>query len=265
MTAMKSNDLSPLLKDWPFDPTRVTARYVQKEDDRQEVQLRLDLGILQMTLEGRPDGSTPHGCPDLLTHYRTLVATGRRANYKLDAEACSDLQQECVQYYYRYLALMVLKDYPRVIADTRHSLEIFDLVEQHAENEDLVWDFLQFKPYVLMMHHRARAEQLAAEGRIDEAVETIESGITEIQAFLDHMEDDPDIEPDCPELSMLEDFIEDLRTNGADENPVVALRQKLLHAVHMENYEEAAQLRDSIRAYEDADGPRQPVASRPHP
>jgi hypothetical protein len=30
------------------------------------IQVRLELGILQMALEGRPDGRRPHGSPSLL-------------------------------------------------------------------------------------------------------------------------------------------------------------------------------------------------------
>ncbi len=262
MNSMKNPNLSHLLNDWPFDPTRVTARLVVDAEGLEEVQLRLDLGILQMKLSGRPDGELPHGCEHLLAYYRQRVATERRAGFKLDSDACSDLQQECVQYYYRYLALMVLKDYPRVIADTQHSLDIFDLVERHAEYDDLVWEFIQFKPYVLMMNTRAKAEQIAAEGRIDEAVERVEEGIERIEAFLETVEEDPEMTADCPELNMLEDLIQDLRENGSEENPVIALRQKLLHAVHMENFEEAARLRDSIREIE-VEHASNPMAARP--
>jgi len=244
----KHLDITPLLKDWDFDPTRVTARLIDVPGHGEpEVQLRLDLGILQMKLDGRPDGERPHGAESALRFYRQKILTDRRSGYRLDPDACAELQQECVQIYYRYLSLMVLKDYDRVIRDTRHSLEIFDLVEKYADGEDLIWDFLQFKPYVLMMHTRAKAERLSAEGRIDEAVEEIEAGMSEIEVFLVKVEDDPESIYDCQELGMLEDLIKDLREYGPEENPAVTLQQKLHHAVQMENYEEAARLRDSIR------------------
>ncbi|MDA3874617.1 MAG: UvrB/UvrC motif-containing protein [Kiritimatiellae bacterium] len=257
----KHLNITPLLKDWDFDPSRVTARLVEIEDQElQEVQLRLDLGILQMKLNGRPDGEHPHGYESALKYFRQKILTERRSGYRLDGDACAELQQECVQVYYRYLALMVLKDYDRVIRDTEHSMEIFNLVEKYAESEDIMWDFLQFKPYVIMMRARAKAEKLAAEVNMDEAIEVIESGMNEIEAFLIKMEDDPDCLEDCQDLSMLEEMITDLRERGDDENPVVALKQKLHNAVHMENYEEAAKLRDSIRKME-TEAERQPASA----
>ncbi len=255
------HDLSGLLSEWTFDPTRVTARHVTTAEGEQQVQLRLDLGILQMQLHHRPDGQTPHGYPSLLEYYTQLLHTDRRGALKLDSDSCSELQQECVQFYYRYLALMVLKDHDRVIADTRHSLDIFDLVEQHAESEDLIWDFLQFKPYVIMMHSRAKADKLSAESRIDEAVEAVEQGIREIASFLVTMEGDLSesmenenqevMELESQEITLLQELIHDLRENGPEENPVVALKQKLMYAVSSENFEEAARLRDSIQKMEE--------------
>lgn len=245
------HDLSPLLKDWPFDPTSVTARFVGCEDSgTHELQLRLDLGILQMQLNGRPDGARPHGHDTALDFYRRKMVTDRRSGPKLDGDACAELQQECVQFYYRYLGLMVLKDFERVIRDTRHSLKIFDLVEKYAESDDLIWEFIQFKPYVFMMNTRAQAERLSAEGRVDEAVECILKGMADIHEFLDDLDEEEDTPSDCVELGMLEELIQDIRERRTDDNPVVRLKQKLQYAVHMENYEEAAQLRDRIKTIE---------------
>lgn len=246
-----SLSITPLLHNWDFDPTRVTARHVDIDgQDAPDVQLRLDLGILQMKLDGRPDGERPHGAKSALRHYRQRTLTERRSGYRLDPDACAELQQECVQYYYRYLALMVLKDYDRVVRDTKHSMDIMDLVENYSDNDDLVWDFLQFKPYVIMMHARGKAEKLAADSQLDEAESVIEEAISDIEAFLVKVEEDPESLNDCQEIGMLEDLIKDLRERESEENPVVALKLKMQHAVHMENYEEAARLRDSIRKIE---------------
>lgn len=250
-TKTPSLSIIPLLHNWDFDPTRVTARYVETGEKRlPDVQLRLDLGILQMKLDGRPDGERPHGGESSLRHYRQRALAERRSGFVLDPDACAELQQECVQYYYRYLSLMVLKDFDRVIRDTKHCIDIMDLIEAYSDNDDLVWDFIQFKPYVIMMRTRGKAEKLAAEARLDEAVATIEDGISEIEAFLIGIEEDPDYINDCQEIGMLEDLVRDLREREGEENPVVALKLKMQHAVHMENFEEAARLRDSIRKIE---------------
>ena len=247
-------DITPLVQGWDFDPAKVTARLVDVDSrDEQEIQLRLDLGILQMQLNGRPDGKLPHGYESALKYYRQKILTDRKTGYRLDGDACAELQQECVQVYYRYLALMVLKDYERVIRDTTHSLEIFELVEKYTDNDEIIWDFLQFKPYVIMMHTRARAEQIAESHDVNAAVEQIKIGMGAIESFLIKMEDDPEYVNECQELVMLEEMIKDLNERGPEESPVVALKQKLEHAIRMEDYEEAALIRDSILEMETAD------------
>ena len=37
------------------------ARKIVGEDGKEKLQVRLDLGLLQMELNGRPDGERPHG------------------------------------------------------------------------------------------------------------------------------------------------------------------------------------------------------------
>jgi len=51
-----SLDLNTLLKDWPHESGAIKVRKVPGLDGREKLQLRIDLGLLQMELEGRPDG-----------------------------------------------------------------------------------------------------------------------------------------------------------------------------------------------------------------
>ena len=85
-----------MLTNFIYDPEKVTARLVTGLDDTPKIQMRIDLGLLQMETEGRPDGSRPRGCDSLLEHYRRLETTERRGDWKLEASDCSELQQEAV-------------------------------------------------------------------------------------------------------------------------------------------------------------------------
>src|SRR5262245_64616572 len=58
-----NRDLSKLLREWPFQPGQITARIVTGEDGEPKVQVRLDLGIIQLNADGRPDGEKPFGFP----------------------------------------------------------------------------------------------------------------------------------------------------------------------------------------------------------
>jgi len=51
-----SLDLNALLKDWPFESGMLKVRKVTGVDGREKLQMRIDLGVLQMEITGRPDG-----------------------------------------------------------------------------------------------------------------------------------------------------------------------------------------------------------------
>jgi len=159
-------DISGILGNWNYDPRRVSARWIKGRDGRMKVQLRLDLGLFQLELDGRPDGSRPRGYATLLDYYRALIRSTlyHEKTFTLNAEACAELQQEAVQYYYRYLSFHALRYFDGVIRDTDHNLGLLELASRHADNDDLSWQFLQFYPYIRMMNARSKAEKAMADG-----------------------------------------------------------------------------------------------------
>src|SRR2546425_8110991 len=66
-----SLDLNSILKDWPHESGSIKVRKVAGLDGREKLQLRVDLGVLQMELTGRPDGRRPHNCESLLEYYQS--------------------------------------------------------------------------------------------------------------------------------------------------------------------------------------------------
>src|SRR5260370_13123028 len=54
-----SQDIDPALEGWEFKPGVVQARLVQARDGRQVLQMRVDLGVLQVEPARRPDGTRP--------------------------------------------------------------------------------------------------------------------------------------------------------------------------------------------------------------
>ncbi len=69
----QKKDISSLLKEWPYQPGQVNARLIVGTDNLPRVQVRLDLGVLQMFAEGRPDGEHPFGFPSLLEYHEARV------------------------------------------------------------------------------------------------------------------------------------------------------------------------------------------------
>src|SRR6266403_2673695 len=100
-----SLDLNSLLKDWPHETGAIKVRKIIGLDGREKLQLRIDLGVLQMEVAGRPDGQRPHNCESLLVYYqkRAARAEAKGEDYELTPEECAELQQEGIQYYHRYL------------------------------------------------------------------------------------------------------------------------------------------------------------------
>ena len=51
------------------DPEGVQVRVITGEDGSEKIQMRIDLGLIQMEINGRPDGERPEGFESLLDVY----------------------------------------------------------------------------------------------------------------------------------------------------------------------------------------------------
>ncbi len=61
-----TGDIGPILNDWPYESGKLNVRLITLPDGENRIQVRLDLGLLQMHTEGRPDGQRPEGFDSLL-------------------------------------------------------------------------------------------------------------------------------------------------------------------------------------------------------
>jgi hypothetical protein len=241
-----SQDIRPILSDWDFEPERVQVRIISGDDGSAKIQMRIDLGLLQMEMDGRPDGDRPEGFESLLDFHearaRDAVASGDR--FTIEADVCALLMREGIQYYHRYVAAFHLERYDLVVRDTARNLRLFAFVAKHATRQRDKIEFERYRPYVQLMHTRAKASQSlrqddhrAALGHIDEGIEAIRRFLAEY-----HQEDH---ESDCSELQFLLQWrreVDGQRPLG----PLERLEQQLEVSVTLENYEEAARIRDQI-------------------
>ena len=242
-----NSDLQGILSDWKYDPSAINARWINGDDGRPKVQLRLDLGLLQMEITGRPDGQTPKGFNSLLECYLSVEETAAKkgAPFRLTVGECSELQQEAAQYYYRYISLYALRDFDRVILDTEHNIAIINLVARGAENQDAAWQLIQFYTYVRMMDARARAERAVERKAFDEAAEVLQLGIQEIRQFLKEYANDET--GSSREINLLKELLNEIR-NVQPKSDMQKLRDEMEEAIQCENYERAAALRDKINS-----------------
>ena len=244
-----SLDLNSLLKDWPHENGTIKVRKMRGLDGREKLQLRIDLGLLQMEMEGRPDGQRPHNCESLLVYHqrRAARAAERGQDYQLTAEQCGELQQEGIQYYHRYLSLFQIDEFEAVVRDTQRNLDLLNFVDEHSEREDLVWSFQQFCPYVLMMNTRAQVSILLADGQFADAIRGIEAGRDRISEFY-QQSSFPEMEAKSSEIAFLDEWLEEVRAKRP-LSKLEVMEREMERAVAGERYERAAELRDAIRNF----------------
>ena len=257
-----SKDIDPILSGWDHDPDEFQVRIVAGLDGRDKLQRRLDLGLIQMELSGRPDGARPFGHESLLDYHEGKVREAVTPDdYELDSDTCADLMREGVQYYYRYLAAYHLQRFDLVVRDTSRNLRLFAFAVKHAADRRDKVQFDQYRPYVTMM--RARALSSEAMERDDHvvAIRHLDEGIAGIRAFLRDYEQEED-QIQCRELAKLLRIrreVEQARPVG----PAERLEQQLDLAVNLENYEEAARIRDQIARLRGIPALNDPKPARP--
>ena len=54
-------DITSILENWDYKPGQVMVRKFKAKNGREIIQLRVDLGLLQLNADGRPDGKHPMG------------------------------------------------------------------------------------------------------------------------------------------------------------------------------------------------------------
>jgi hypothetical protein len=246
-----SFDISALLDQWDYEPGQVVVRKFKAKDGIEKIQLRVDLGLLQMNAHGRPDGKKPSGKESLLEHYLSQLEKFRRENggddksFQLKPEDCSKLQQEAIQYHHRYICLFQLEDYDGVVRDADRNLKVFDFVQKYAGSDDLAWSLQQFRPQLLMMRIRAKGAVALKANKFDEVVRHIEGGLEEIRQFYrDH--ERHDLLDQSGEIMSLEAWLQEIQSKRP-LSPREKLEISLDEAVKNEDYEKAAQVRDALR------------------
>src|SRR5258707_553766 len=233
-------DISNHLEQWEYEPGQVVVRKFRAKDGKEKIQLRVDLGLLQMNAEGRPDGKRPMGYVSLFEHYQArlykhLAAhNGSDEGFTLKPEDCAKLQLEALQYHHRYICLLQLEDFAGVIRDAERNLAVFDFVAKHAQSEELAWSLQQFQPQLLMVLTRARATQAMEADDYTLAIQLIEEGAEKIRAFF-RENSRPEAAEQSGEVHSLENWLEEIRA----KRPLSKrekLEKALNEAVNNENY-----------------------------
>jgi len=258
-----TRDITAILNEWPFQPGQISARVVEGEDGEPRIQIRLDLGLLQMHAEGRPDGQRPYGFPSLLDYYDSLRDREELTDLAADEEseeAASEtltinvedsraLREELAQYNQRALALLALEDFECVVRDSSRNLRVLDLCKSAAEQEDDRTVLEQYRPYILMMRYRALASQAVKDNEAKAALLVIDEGLAALKVCYGDMG-----KPNLYEASTEVQMLRGIRDQLVPKLPLsqkAELKRRLGEAIEQENYELAAILRDELKQLKD--------------
>jgi hypothetical protein len=248
-------DITHALHGWSFEPGQVNVRLIRGNDGRAKLQLRLDLGLLQMEIEGRPDGKRPHRAPtELDFQKRKLISHkkkyGSDAGFHLAARDCQSLREESAMFYHRYLSMFVLEQYEAVIRDTQHNIDVLELCSRYGRNDYDRNCLEQYRPYILMMNTRAKACESLRQGYVQTAIAYLRGGIRRI-AHMMPREERKKLLRQSNEAKILLDMLKQIRAQ-LPPDPRAVLQRRLNDAVAAEKFEEAAALRDQLMAMKEA-------------
>ena len=279
-----TTDISQLLDDWPYEPGKINVRLVERADGEQRIQVRLDLGILQLHLDGRPDGQQPEGFESLLDLVEAQIEGGfesagdgseseadedgsdesapdqsgplpppRRSEgepeARLSGEQVSMLRDEAIQYYHRYLALLALEDFERVVRDTTRNLRVLDVIEKCAASDEDRLSVAPTRAHGTMMRARALASLALRDNEPKAAVAAIDEGIDALRRHFETIG-----HTDMFERSTEVQVLQGMKQALMPKLPVsqkAELRKRLDDAVTQENYRLAAILRDELNSMPD--------------
>ena len=247
-------DIDESLREWPFDPGpgKVLVREVRTREGRMVLQVRIELGLLQMEVEGRPDGVRPHQFATFLDYLRHRAAArglapgGKAPPWSMSPDHREEADREFNQFNHRRVAWLALQKYDKALADAEHTLALLDFLRRHGDDEEFVAAHERFRGLVLFHRTQAAAALALERRRPEEAIDAVREGARRIDGHRDAWERSHDEElPDGTLIDQLRHLEVEIRKNFAVEK---TLGEQLDEAVASEDYERAARLRDQIKA-----------------
>lgn len=235
-------DIDFVLQGWPFKTGVIAARVIRGSDGREVIQMRVEMGLLQMEMTGRPDGEHPGGVDTCLEWLHELARV-QGEDFSLNEDQCMEIEREFMQFYHRRICCLVLRRFAQAVADADYSLSLMDFVSEYSHDPQWTLSHEQYRPFVLF-HRTQAAAMLALEtSGAETAIETINHGLEQMRAvFVKFGADDEQFSQD-----ELVNQLNAIRESLREEYHVgKTLAEQLADAVAAEEYERAARLRDEI-------------------
>jgi hypothetical protein len=203
-------------------------------DGRDVIQMRIEMGLLQLEVVGRPDGSRPGGHA---TYYDLLVEEAHREPDMIMTEGqCAEADREFVQFYHRRICWLALREFDKAMQDADHTLALMDFCRDHSPDEAWTMTHEQYRPFVLFHRTQSATLQALEEEDAEGAIEAVNLGLNGLNELCEDVEDNELV-------ARLVELRESVREKFAVGR---TLREQLSDAIASEQYELAAQLRDRL-------------------
>jgi len=237
----ESEHIDGILHEWPYDPETLSVRIVPGADGRDVLQMRIDMGILQLETDGRPDGTRPEGYE---TYYDYLVQAALPAgnDFVMTGGQCDEVDREFVQFYHRRICWLRLQNYKRAVEDADHTLALMDFCQRHSPDEQWTLSHEQYRPFVLFHRTQAAALSVLESAGPEAAVHELNSGLEALQRVFEQYEAGDQFADD----DLVNRLLELRETLRREYRVGKTLQEQLDEAVAAEQYELAARLRDEL-------------------
>jgi hypothetical protein len=218
-----NQDIDFALEGWEYKPGIVQARLVQGRGGRQIIQMRVDLGVLQIETIAKPDGTRPHGQATYLAYLQeqARMAGKTGGSLVLNEEQCQEADREFLQYYHRRICWLTLRNYARAITDADHTLALMDFVKAHSPSDEYLQAHEQYRGFVIFQRTQAAAALQVEKSSPEHALDGMVQHLRKV------------------EQSLREEY-----------NIQSTLQEQLAQAIAEEDYEKAARLRDELKQKE---------------
>ena len=237
----KRGDIDRILLGWKYNPGTVAARLIKAADGREVLQMRVEMGLLQLETSKRPDGEHPSGM-DTFLEYLVNSALYEGRGFELGDDDCMEVDREFLQFHHRRICWLSLRKFRLAVYDADHTLMLMDFCAAHSSDNQWVASHEQYRPFVLFQRAQAAALAELDEFGPESAVEEVDKGLAQLRKLFDELQMEGAFEDDdmASQLLELKDWIRREYNIGS------TLDEQLAQAVASEEYERAATLRDKI-------------------
>lgn len=238
---VEPRDIDAILGEWPFKPGAIAARSIRAGDGREVLQMRIEMGVLQMEVSGRPDGERPGGAGTCLDWLKKLVRR-QAGDFVLTDEHRMELDREFLQFYHRRICCLALRQFARAVADADHTLALIDFAAKYSTDPQWSASHEQYRPFVLFHRIQATALLTLQEAGPEAAIESINAGLEQMRGLFAKLGTEEEFDRDelVGQLAVMKESLREEYQLGK------TLAEQLAEAVASEEYERAARLRDQI-------------------